>query len=95
MVGGVGPPAEMLSAITFVSGRTVSTRAHVDEREARSDEPGHRERARRDVLAGEERPEDGRAEDRAEDGAEEDVRDAARPALGRVHVAGGGADEQA
>ena len=65
-----------------------------DEREARCDEPRERQRFRLELLAGEERREDRRAEDRPEHGAEEDVRDPACAALRRVHVAGGGAREQ-
>ena len=45
-------------------------------------EPGDDERVEVEILAGEERPEDERAERRAEERAEQDERDAARPASG-------------
>ena len=52
------------------------------------------ERIAVELAAGEQRAEDAGAEDRAEDRAEQHERDPARAALGRVHVAGGGAREQ-
>ena len=88
------PPAEMRSAITFGSGRTVSTSASATSDMPAAASQGTVSVLAADVLAGEERAEDRRAEDRAEDRAEEHERDPACSALGRVHVAGGGADEQ-
>ena len=57
-------------------------------------EPGDRQDARVDLLAGEERAEDCGAEDRAEHGAGKDVRDSARAPLRRVHVPGGRANQE-
>ena len=60
----------------------------------RGGEPRHDERVRVEVLAGEQRPEDERAERGAEERAEEDVRDPAGAALGRIHVRRRGTGEQ-
>ena len=84
----------MSSAICFVSGRTSATIDAEPTLIAGRGEPRNGERVGLEVLAREERAEDGRAEDRAEHRAEEHVRDPARAALGRVHVAGGGTHEQ-
>ena len=57
-----------------------------DERHGRSDEPGDDERVQLEVLAGEQRTEDERAERRAEERTEEHVGDRSRLLLRRVHV---------
>ena len=53
------------------------------------DEPGDDERVQLEVLPGEERPEDERAERCAEERTEEDVGDRSRLLLRRVHVRDG------
>src|SRR5205807_5698640 len=65
-----------------------------NERDTCRREPRDRERVSLERLPGEHGAEDRRPEDRPEDRTEEDVRDAARAALGRIHVARGGPDEQ-
>ena len=57
-----------------------------DERHGGSDEPGDDERVQLEVLPGEERTEDERAERRAEERTEEHVGDRSRLFLRRVHV---------
>ena len=65
-----------------------------DEAQPPGREPRDGERVSCEVLAREQRAEHRRTEDRAEDRAEEHERDTARSVLGRIHVAGGGPDEQ-
>ena len=88
------PLGAIRSAITFVSGRTRQREPAGDERQAGRGEPRHGQRVGGDVLACEQRPEERRAQHRAEDRAEEDVRDAARSAFGRIHVARGSSDQE-
>ena len=93
--GGVGPVVtEIRSVITFVSGRTVSTSVHVTSERPAATSQGTVSVSAETSLPAKSRSEDGRPEYRLpEDGPEEDERDAPRPALGRVHVTGGCADE--
>ena len=76
------------------SGRTKRTSSEPDGHDPAGGEPGDDEGVGVELLAGEERPEDERAERGAEERTEEDERDPARPALGREHVGGGRAREQ-
>ena len=81
-------------AIVEGSGRTKSAMTSPATRNAPAASHGTTSVVGVEVLAGEERAEDERAEHGAEDRAEEDVGDPARPALGRVHLGRGRARQQ-
>ena len=91
---GARPASRSSSAIRFGSGRTHSASARPTTMKPPAASHSVDSVSPSSVAPGEQRAEDRRAEDRAEDRAEQHERDPAGAAVGRIHVAGGGAGEQ-